>query len=113
MVRWCCYNTARQVGLEHQKGDLAVGWDADICVFDPEATWIVGEEGRGDGEGEERDRTMWWRNKCSAYQGKELRGVVRETWVRGQRVFVRGEGFVAKGGPRGQLLLEPRTSWTM
>jgi allantoinase len=41
-----------------------------------------------------------------------MRGVVKETWVRGQRVFERGGangGFVGKEGlPVGQLLLERR-----
>ncbi|KKY15041.1 putative allantoinase [Phaeomoniella chlamydospora] len=115
LVKWCCVNTALQVGLEKQKGDLSVGYDADICIFDDETTWKVGES------------TMLFRNKCSPYQGREMCGIVKETWVRGQKVFVRGssnnmgvsgvgfngeedfksKGFVGKG-PAGQLLLEPR-----
>ncbi len=98
LVQWCCVNTAAQVGLEKQKGDLAVGFDGDICVFDDQAEWIV------------EPSTMLFRNKCSPYQGKRMKGQVRETWVRGQRVFVKGaenEGFVGKGCS-GMLLLEPR-----
>ena len=41
IVRWCCKNTAKQVGLEHSKGDLAVGFDADIVVFDDSAEFLV------------------------------------------------------------------------
>jgi len=41
VVRWCCRNTAKQVGLEKSKGDLGVGFDADIVVFDPEAEFLV------------------------------------------------------------------------
>jgi allantoinase len=41
VVRWCCTNTAKQVGLDGKKGDLRVGCDADICVFDDEASFIV------------------------------------------------------------------------
>jgi allantoinase len=98
LVKWCCANTAAQVGLEKQKGDLGVGFDADICIFDDAAEWTV------------EPSTMLFRNKCSPYQGKRMRGQVRETWVRGQRVFVRGAkkgGFVGKGCS-GRLLLEPR-----
>jgi allantoinase len=51
---------------------------------------------------------MLFRNKCSPYQGKTLRGIVRETWLRGQRVFTREDGFNEKAGPSGELLLEPR-----
>jgi dihydroorotase-like cyclic amidohydrolase len=41
IVRWCCKNTAKQVGLEKSKGDLGVGFDADIVVFDDEAEFLV------------------------------------------------------------------------
>ena len=41
IVRWCCKNTAKQVGLEHSKGDIGVGFDADIVVFDDEAEFMV------------------------------------------------------------------------
>jgi allantoinase len=51
---------------------------------------------------------MLFRNKVSPYQNKTLKGVVRETWLRGQRIFTRGEGFSEKTGPKGKLLLEPR-----
>lgn len=102
LVKWCCANTAAQVGLEKQKGDLAVGFDGDICVFDDEAEWVV------------EPSTMLFRNKCSPYQGKMMKGLVRETWVRGQRVFVRGAengGLVGKCCS-GRLLLEPREMGT-
>ena len=41
VVKWCCKNTAKQVGLEHQKGDIGVGFDGDIAVFDDLAEFIV------------------------------------------------------------------------
>lgn len=96
LVQWCCKNTAKQVGLEHQKGDLAVGMDADIAVFDDQGEFVV------------QPSTMLFRNKCSPYQGKVLKGVVKETWLRGQRIHDRENGFSEKAGPSGQLLLEPR-----
>ncbi|EAW23894.1 allantoinase alX [Aspergillus fischeri NRRL 181] len=95
IVRLCCANTAAQVGLQNQKGDLVPGFDADICVFDDTAEWVV------------KPSTMLFRNKCSPYQGRTLRGMVRETWVRGEKVFSRDDGFVAKI-PTGHLLLEKR-----
>ena len=102
LVRWCCHNTAKQVGLEAQKGDLAVGFDGDICVFDDTAAWTV------------EPSTMLFRNKCSPYQGKTMRGMVRETWIRGQKIFERGGengGFVGKKCS-GRLLLEKRVRAT-
>lgn len=41
MAEWTSYKTAEQVGLLGQKGALAAGYDADICIFDPEATFKV------------------------------------------------------------------------
>lgn len=95
IATWCCKNTAKQVGLQHQKGELAVGLDGDVCVFDDDGEFVVGRE------------EMLFRNKCSAYEGMRLKGVVRETWVRGRRVFEREKGF-GKGRPTGRLLLEVR-----
>ncbi|GKZ76672.1 hypothetical protein AnigIFM56816_007957 [Aspergillus niger] len=95
VVRLCCTNTAVQVGLQHQKGDLVPGHDADICVFDDTAEWIV------------EPSTMLFRNKCSPYQGRKLRGMVRETWLRGEKIFSRDDGFSTKT-PSGGLLLEKR-----
>ncbi|MCJ1450620.1 hypothetical protein MMC28_000953 [Mycoblastus sanguinarius] len=97
VARWCCANTATQVGLEKSKGQLAVGFDGDVCVFDDECEWEVGEGGEG----------MLFRNKVSAYAGKRMRGAVRETWLRGQKIFERGKGF-SEDKPTGILLLETR-----
>jgi allantoinase len=100
VVRLCAVNTAKQVGLSHKKGALRPGLDADICVFDDQGEFTVGRE------------QMLFRNKVSPYQGRKMRGVVKETWVRGSKVFERdgaNGGFVGKRGePVGTLLLEMR-----
>lgn len=101
VVRWCSTNTAAQVGLEKSKGDLAVGFDADFCVFDDTAEWTV------------EPSTMLFRNKCSPYQGRTMSGMVRTTVLRGNVIFDREAaaethgGFVRKAC-EGRLLLEPR-----
>lgn len=100
IARWCCENTAKQVGLDLSKGKLKVGYDGDICVFDGEADWIVGAGGEG----------MLFRNKVTAFQGKRMKGSVRETWLRGRKIWDRCDqlhGF-GDGKPHGKLLLEPR-----
>lgn len=51
---------------------------------------------------------MLFRNKCSPYEGKKMKGAVSETWVRGRKVYSRDHGFNEKTGPTGKLLLEPR-----
>ncbi|MCJ1441102.1 MAG: hypothetical protein MMC23_001588 [Stictis urceolatum] len=95
IVRWCCKNTAKQVGLEHCKGDLRVGMDADVCVFDDAREWVL------EGEG------LKWKNRCSAYEGKRFCGKVVETWVRGRRVWGEAMGW-AKEGPTGRRIVEER-----
>lgn len=97
IARWCCVNTALQVGLQNKKGTLRVGMDGDVCVFDDEGTFEV------------QANSMLFRNKCSPYEGKTLQGFAKETWVRGKKVHAREGGFVGKR-PEGRLLLEPRTT---
>lgn len=96
IVRWCCENTALQVGLEDSKGALKVGMDGDVAVFDPEAEFEV------------EPSAMLFRNKCSPYQGKVLKGIAKATWLRGRLVHARDGGFGEKAAPEGKLLLEPR-----
>jgi allantoinase len=115
IVRWCCKNTAKQVGLEHFKGDLGVGFDADIVVFDETAeflvrcTAILSPQRINANSTQVEPSTMLFRNKVSPYENKTLKGVVKETFLRGQRIFSREEGF-QKSGPSGKTLLEPRTA---
>ncbi|KAL2760999.1 hypothetical protein ACRALDRAFT_1059290 [Sodiomyces alcalophilus JCM 7366] len=100
MVRLCSQETAAQVGLSHRKGGLRVGLDADVCVFDDEDEWVL------------RSGDMKWRNRCSPWEGKKFRGRVRETWLRGRRVFSYGGsngGFVG-GRPVGEAIVERRTA---
>jgi allantoinase len=95
IVAWCCENTSKQVGLHHKKGALRAGFDADICVFDDEACFIV-EESR-----------LLFRNKVTPYEGKMLKGVVKETYLRGQKIFARESGGIDESqGPMGKLLLD-------
>lgn len=93
--KWCSWNTAKQVGLDHKKGKLAVGYDADIIVFDPRAKHVV-----------QNDQTFF-KNKLTAYDGMEFTGQVVETLVRGNPVFALKEGH--SDVPLGNLLLEPRS----
>ena len=95
IVRLCAQATAAQVGLSHRKGGLKVGMDGDVCVFDDRMAWTL----------EKPD--MMWKNKCSPWDGREFVGRVKETWVRGRRVFALDEGGVL-GGAVGEPILEKR-----
>ncbi|KAG6053069.1 hypothetical protein E4U17_005062 [Claviceps sp. LM77 group G4] len=99
VVRLCCQAPAKQVGLSHRKGALAVGLDADICVFDDSETWTLGRD------------DMRWKNRCSPWEGHQFVGRVRETWLRGRKVFELGGaegGFGVGRSPFGEAITEKR-----
>jgi len=89
VARWMAEAPARLAGLADRKGRLAPGFDADLVVFDEGATFVVDAD------------SLQHRHKLTPYHGRRLRGVVRQTFVRGRRVFA-GGGFV--GSPGGRLL---------
>ncbi|CUM62648.1 uncharacterized protein PRCAT00000202001 [Priceomyces carsonii] len=93
--KWCSLNTAKQVGLEHRKGKIDVGYDADLLLFNPDVNYVV------------QNYKTFFKNKLTAYDGMEFKGRVMETIVRGNSVFALGKGH--SDIPLGTLLLEPRT----
>lgn len=94
--KWCSWNTAKQVGLSHRKGKIALGYDADILIFNPDTTYMV------------ENQKTFFKNKLSAYHGQQFKGRVIETIVRGKTVFEYGAGHSKL--PLGLLILEPRTA---
>ncbi|MGH3434555.1 MAG: allantoinase AllB, partial [Thermocrispum sp.] len=83
VVRWMAERPAARVGLRG-KGRIALGADADLCVFAPEERFTVDAA------------ALLHRHPVSAYDGQRLHGVVRSTWLRGVEV----DGV----RPRGELL---------
>jgi allantoinase len=75
--------------LQNRKGKLAAGYDADIIVFDPSAAFTVVPE------------AIEHRHKVTPYEGEQLRGVVRATFLRGRKVWEDGAHI---GAPIGQWL---------
>ena len=71
VLGWMSRGPADLVGLS-RKGRIAVGADADLVAFAPDATFTVHAD------------ELLHKNPVSAYDGRELRGVVRRTWVRGE-----------------------------
>lgn len=70
---------AKLAGLQDSKGKLAAGFDADIVVWDPDATFTVNPE------------LVYHRHKPTPYSGREVYGRVEAVYVRGGVVYDRGD----------------------
>ncbi|MEU5362074.1 allantoinase AllB [Streptomyces sp. NPDC005925] len=88
VVCWMAQRTAALVGLDDRKGAIAPGHDADFAVLAPDETFTVDPA------------ALQHRNHVTAYAGRTLHGVVKSTWLRGERITADGE-FTA---PKGRLL---------
>ncbi|MFI5806277.1 allantoinase AllB [Streptomyces sp. NPDC051561] len=87
VVRWMSEAPAKLAGLE-QKGAIEAGRDADFAVLAPEETFTVDPV------------ELYHRNQVTAYAGKTLHGVVKQTWLRG--TLINREGTLTE--PTGHLL---------
>jgi dihydropyrimidinase len=97
-VELCCTNPARLFGMYPQKGVIAPGADADIVVWDPEATHTISAE------------TQHQRTDYNLYEGMQVTGVPSVVLSRG-RVLVRdgqweGEQGAGRMVKRKQFMLD-------
>jgi dihydropyrimidinase len=70
---------AKMFGLFPRKGTIAVGSDADICIFDPEKEQTISAA------------THHMNVDYSAYEGKKIKGAVETVLSRGRVVIENGE----------------------
>jgi dihydropyrimidinase len=84
MVDLLATTPARLFGLA-SKGAVDVGRDADLVLFDPRATRTI------------RQSDLHHTGDFTPYEGREVRGVVRSVFVRGEPV-IRDGGFVGRRG---------------
>jgi allantoinase len=89
LARWMCAAPARLAGLEGRKGAIAPGHDADLVIWDPEASFEVDAE------------RLHHRHKLTPYVGRTLYGAVRRTLLRGETIYDDGQ---FPGSPSGRLL---------
>ena len=75
VARWTSGAPAKLLGVDNTKGQLAVGMDADLCVWAPESRFEV------------TLFNTFHRHKVSPYTNRELQGRVRATYLRGERVY--------------------------
>lgn len=87
------WNPAQRYGL-HDKGDLAVGFDADIALVDPNRSQVIRPE--------DSESTQ----EYTPFDGFTLDAVVTDTFVRGNQVLADGaivgaaDGAYVRRGPR-------------
>ncbi|MBW3656791.1 MAG: allantoinase AllB, partial [Gemmatimonadetes bacterium] len=90
IAEWMCAAPARLAGLDGRKGSIAVGCDADLVVWDPDAEATV------------RAEALHHRHKVTPYAGGVFAGAVLSTYVRGVQVYDRGR---FPDQPAGRILL--------
>jgi dihydroorotase-like cyclic amidohydrolase len=89
LVRLTAAHPARLFGIAGRKGALREGHDADFIVFDDDVRWTVTAS------------EMHNLNRTTPFEGHELTGRVRATYLRGEPVFERitdGREVFARAG---------------
>ena len=79
VARWLSTRPADFLGLSGKKGTLVPGSDADIVVWSPEQEVVI------------KSSMIQHRHKVTPYDGMRLTGLVEKTFVRGRKVFDRGQ----------------------
>ncbi len=89
VVRWMSLSPARLSGISDRKGAIRVGADADLVVWDSDARFVVGEG------------PVHHRHSVTPYSGKNLKGTVKSTYLRGEKIH---EKDVFSSVPQGRNL---------
>lgn len=84
-------NQAQRYGLRN-KGDIAVGYDADIAIVDPDSPWTV------------RAADSLSSQEYTPFEGFEMTARVTDTFLRGTHVLQDGK---VVGDPQGRYLSRP------
>ena len=91
MAELTAWNPAKRYGLA-SKGDIAVGYDADIALLNPNESFIVRAEESESQQG------------YTPFEGMELKGKVKSTFLRGSLIYHNDKVI---GEPNGQYLFRP------
>ncbi len=78
LSEWLAHRPAAFVGLSGRKGVITEGYDADLVVWNPEASFAL------------TAGMIHHRHKVTPYEGQRLNGAVEMTFLRGQKIFDRG-----------------------
>jgi dihydropyrimidinase len=85
IVKLMSSNPARLFGIDHRKGDIRAGLDADIVIYDPKPRTFL--------KAEELHNVAGY----TPYEGHRLRGAVRTVLCRGQ-IVIQDRQFVGQAG---------------
>lgn len=78
LAEWMCAGPARLARIDDRKGEIAAGKDADMVIWDPDASVAVAPA------------MIEHRHKVTPYAGAALSGAVRATYLRGNMVYDNG-----------------------
>lgn len=84
--RWMSEKTAKFAGLEGVKGRIAAGYDADIVFLDADETFIV------------EKKNVHHKHKETPHEGRQFHGVVKKTFLRGEKIYDGGTFSDATNG---------------
>lgn len=76
---------AKRFGIYPRKGTISLNSDADLVIIDMQKDYTLKSE------------NMFTKPKITVFDGKNLRGAIEKTLVRGNLVFDRGDFYVEKG----------------
>jgi allantoinase len=88
LAHWLAAAPAALAGIADRKGSIAVGQDADLVIWDPDAEWLVDAP------------RLYHRHPITPYAGRTVRGRVLKTLLRGELVF---DGEI-RGEARGEMI---------
>ena len=90
VAQWMCSGPADFLNLDHRKGTIEVGKDADLVVWNPETSFTVAPS------------LVQHRHHLTPYEGQSLKGIVEKTFLRGVKVYEDGQFL---GTPVGRAIV--------
>jgi allantoinase len=76
VAKWMSSSTAKLAGLSQRKGAIAAGYDADIAIWNADASFVVDP------------MKLYHRHPVTPYAGRELFGVIEKTFVMGKEIGI-------------------------
>jgi allantoinase len=79
LAEWLCRAPASLVSLDRRKGAISAGFDADLVIWNPQESFRV------------EPAMLHHKHKLTPYAGQTLSGIVKQTYLRGERIYDCGE----------------------